>query len=207
MSIAVARKSAPVVPASRYSADLKSTAGRLDEQRFDHEVTFERFFRYYEKQALIQAHKILGRSGIDADDIVQEAFVSAWLGIDKLSDPQKAKSWLMGIVKNKAVDALRKSHDLPVESHDERPSRLVPEPESWIVFKEELAMVVHHINHGMTERQRLCWQLRKLDNFSYEQIAEETRLTQATVRGTLARTKQKMKPILEGSSAKFQLSL
>lgn len=59
MSIAVARKSAPVVQASRYSPDLKSTAGQLDEQRFDHEVTFERFFRYYEKQALIQAHKIL----------------------------------------------------------------------------------------------------------------------------------------------------
>ena len=55
----------------------------------------------------------------DAEDIVQESFLKAWKHLKKF-DPQKArfKTWLMQIVRNTAIDSLRKKRIVPLSTFD-----------------------------------------------------------------------------------------
>ena len=53
----------------------------------------------------------LTNSHADADDAVQEAFITAWQTLDTLRETDKVKSWLMRIVSRKAIDVIRKRRD------------------------------------------------------------------------------------------------
>ncbi len=59
----------------------------------------------------------------DVDDVVQEAFVTAWQRLPELDDPSKVKSWLMRVVSRKAVDRIRatRSHADVDEIEHQRP--------------------------------------------------------------------------------------
>ncbi|MBR5289014.1 MAG: sigma-70 family RNA polymerase sigma factor [Clostridia bacterium] len=48
------------------------------------------------------------RSRMDAEDVVQDAVLSAWERIDSLRDPSAFRTWMMTIVANKSKMALRK---------------------------------------------------------------------------------------------------
>jgi len=58
-------------------------------------------------RAFRTASAILGNEA-DARDVVQEAFVSAWLKLPRLRDAQRFDAWLNRIVLNRCRDALRR---------------------------------------------------------------------------------------------------
>ena len=52
------------------------------------------------------ARRILSGSA-ELDDVVQEAFITAWHRIPELEDLSKVKSWLMRITSRTAIDHIR----------------------------------------------------------------------------------------------------
>ena len=64
---------------------------------------------YYPKMRGI-CIKIVGHNGADVDDIVHDAFVLAFISLDKLKNPCKFGEWLTTITKNvslKYIDQLK----------------------------------------------------------------------------------------------------
>jgi RNA polymerase sigma-70 factor, ECF subfamily len=70
---------------------------------------FEAFYDRHGGAAYSLAHRIAGDPGL-AEDVTQEAFLSIWRSSARF-DPARGsvRSWVLGIVRNRAIDALRRS--------------------------------------------------------------------------------------------------
>ncbi len=82
-------------------------AGRGDAKAFS--LIYDR----HSTAAYSLAYRMCGRKGL-AEDVVQEAFVSLWrAGARYEAKRGSVRTWILGIVHNRAIDALRRStvHD------------------------------------------------------------------------------------------------
>ncbi|MFP7760820.1 RNA polymerase sigma factor [Marisediminicola sp. LYQ134] len=125
----------------------------------------------------------------EADDIVQDAFLTAWRRLGDLESPGQVRGWLMTIVSNKSMDRLRsrRDHDsigawTPTTSHAHGPERVVE-------ARLQLDAVWLALDKLPTE-QRQCWLLRETGGHSYAEIAEALGLSVSTVRGSIARARK-----------------
>ena len=125
----------------------------------------------------------------DVDDVVQEAFVTAWQRLPDLDDPAKAKSWLMRIVSRKSVDRLRASR--PAEDIDtiERSAPDHAGPARVVETRSEVEALGAALQE-LPASQRECWVLRELGGYGYDEIAAELDIPVSTVRGQLARARK-----------------
>jgi RNA polymerase sigma-70 factor, ECF subfamily len=64
----------------------------------------------------------------DREDALQDTLVQAWLGIGKLRDPSRARSWLLQVARNRCRDHLRRTRrpedPAPAEVIEERMNAL-----------------------------------------------------------------------------------
>ncbi|WP_449374515.1 RNA polymerase sigma factor [Arthrobacter psychrolactophilus] len=130
----------------------------------------------------------LTRSHDEADDVVQEALVTAWKDIGTLQDGAAVKAWLMRIVGRRAIDAgrRRKSHDNLDDQAD--PADRKPTPEQAAVASSA-RMALNNALARLPEEQRRCWVLKEFGGQSYDEIAEALGISAASVRGRLARAR------------------
>gem|GEM_PF-164016 len=142
------------------------------------------------------AARILGHGDGEADDAVQEASLLAWQRIDTVEEPDRVRTWLFRIAANKALDRLRRRHphlDLEAlpEASEDRP---VDEVVATRMQVDALAGVVENL----PDAQRAVWVLREIGGASYAEIAEQTGLSAASVRGLLARARRTVLEQMEG---------
>jgi len=127
----------------------------------------------------------------EADDIVQESFITAWRQLPTLKDAHAVRPWLMRITSRKAIDRIRsrKNHEPLHEWDVQAPMSQSP------VHKVEIASQRERLTEalaGLTTTQRQTWLLREVGEYSYEEIGEQLGLPPSTVRGQLARARRKL---------------
>ncbi len=134
------------------------------------------------------ARRVLGSAASSADDVVQEALITAWQQLPQLQDHSAVRSWLVRVTSRKAVDLLRglKHHD-DVDDVD-APAAEGAGPES-MADASALAGSLHAALDALPEQQRQAWTMRELGGLSYEEVAEELGVPVSTVRGLLARAR------------------
>lgn len=139
------------------------------------------------------------RSSSDADDVVQEALITAWRRLDELREPERVRSWLATAVARRATDVLRTRarrdvQPMPeVEQEDDRspaPERVAEGRLATTALREALAR--------LPEDQREVWLLREMAELSYDEIAERLGTSPATVRGRLSRARSAVLAAMEG---------
>jgi RNA polymerase sigma factor (sigma-70 family) len=70
----------------------------------------------HRQEALRLAGRLLRRRAHEAEDIVQEAFLHAFLSLARLRSPERFRGWLLGIVLNLARSRWRTRLDYPLEA-------------------------------------------------------------------------------------------
>lgn len=132
--------------------------------------------------------RILNASA-DVDDVVQEAFVTAWQRLPELEDPGKVKSWLMRVVSRKAVDRIRARRP-QVSVDDVEPPAPAHASPSRVAETRAGVDALGAALHRLADAERECWVLREVGGYSYEEISEEMDVPVTTVRGLLARARK-----------------
>ncbi|MEF2977089.1 RNA polymerase sigma factor [Subtercola sp. YIM 133946] len=147
---------------------------------------FELLMRRYGSLLRAYAARIVRPS--DADDVVQETFVTAWQDLPDLANPASVRSWLITIVTRKSIDRLRaERHHDSIDDHDVADS--APGPEG-AASAESLDEALSQALSTLPEDQRRCWVLREIAGYGYNQIADELDLPVSTVRGLLVRSRK-----------------
>ena len=124
----------------------------------------------------------------DADDVVQETFVTAWQELPNLKNPASVRSWLITTVTRKSLDRLRGTREQDsLDDHDVFDPKDGP---AEIAAATSLDEALSQVLSALPEDQRRCWVLREIAGYGYDEIAEQLDLPVSTVRGLLARSRK-----------------
>jgi RNA polymerase sigma-70 factor (ECF subfamily) len=133
----------------------------------------------------------------EVDDVVQEAFVTAWQRLPELDDPGRVRSWLMRIVSRKALDRLRATR--PQVSVDDiaAPAPARESPQRVVEGRAGVEALAAALG-TLADAERECWVLREVGGLSYDEIGEAMDTPVTTVRGLLARARKHIIVRMEG---------
>ncbi len=150
---------------------------------------FEVFYDRHGGVAYSLAYRIVGsRQG--AEDVTQEAFISIWRSGARFDSTRgSVRSWTLGIVRNRAIDALRRdSGKAPKLDFDDdalleqRPSEELTEDE---VVRRDQAAGVRGALQDLPSDQSKVIQLAYFGGFSHSEIAEMLGMPLGTVKGRM----------------------
>jgi RNA polymerase sigma factor (sigma-70 family) len=140
--------------------------------RSGHDAAFTELHRRHRPSLERLARRLLCQSSHDPEDVLQDAFLSAYLALRAIDRPIALKAWLSMIVRNRAIDYLRQPHASRVGSDSEGLLTLVPaplgDPADVLAVREELHSVFDAIRK-LPDRQRLALVRR---DFEGQKIAE-----------------------------------
>ena len=137
-----------------------------------------------------------------AADITQEVFLAAWKARDRF-DPSRGPlaAWLVGIAKNKIVDAYRKDGRRVPEIHDADGDRVdrVPDGRTPLDRLADRLLVTEALS-TLPERPRKVIELAFLEGLTHEQITEQTAIPLGTVKSDIKRGLARLRSFLEAAS-------
>ncbi|GAA4376518.1 hypothetical protein GCM10023166_28080 [Paeniglutamicibacter cryotolerans] len=135
-------------------------------------------------------------SNNEVDDVVQEAFITAWEKLATLEDCGAVRSWMMKIVSHKSMDRIRAHKKETQLDDDELPAPESASPSGITQENSQLEALSMALSE-LPAPQRRCWVMKELGQFSYEEMADELELPVSTVRGLLARARMNLIPRME----------
>ncbi|GAA2757404.1 sigma-70 family RNA polymerase sigma factor [Actinopolymorpha rutila] len=157
-------------------------------------TAFAQLVRRYSGPAYRIALRILGDADA-AQDVAQEAFLTAWRRLDRIREEQAFAAWLYRIVTTAALQAARSRRAHPDAELDHEHVRLPPSatgnPEQHVLAAHLLTALQAALGL-LTPEQRACWVLRELEGLSYDEIAEVAGIGPDAVRGRIHRARVRL---------------
>ncbi|MET0285255.1 MAG: sigma-70 family RNA polymerase sigma factor [Polyangiales bacterium] len=161
-------------------------------QRGDLDAKRQLFQRYVALASAI-AFRLTGHDS-DLEDIVQDSFIAAFAGLDRLAEPAAFRGWLASIVTRTAIATLRKRKllsRLGLLRREPVQLELLTGPGAPADVVTELRAVYAALESFPAE-ERVTLLLRRYDQLSLEQIAEQTGTSLATVKRRLVRAEARL---------------
>lgn len=156
-------------------------------------VAFDELVRRHTAAMYRVAYRILNDRA-EAEDAVQDAWVSAWRSLHRFRGDAAPTTWLYRVVTNAALAQVRRRRPaVPMDISDESMSHLVSDrdagnPEGHAMRSEEAGRV-HRAIATLEPSQRVPLVLREFEGMSYEQIAEVLEVNEAALRSRLHRAR------------------
>ena len=196
-----------MAPTNR-SGTVPDEATLLARMRVGDDDAFEACVRAYCGQLLIVARRIL-KNEEDAQDAVQEAFLSAFKDIGRFEGRSLLGTWLHRIVVNAALRRLRRRQRrpecsiedlLPHFGDDEH--QIVP-PTPWqetsgmILLQKEARELVQRCIGQLPEIYRTVLLLRDIEELDTEETARMLEVSPGVVKTRLHRARQALRTLLD----------
>src|SRR6476469_2465789 len=183
--------------------DLKALA---DEElmalvREGDDAAFEIVYDRHKTAAFSLAYRIAGTRGV-AEDVVQEAFLSLWRSGARYDRTRgSVRTWVLGIVHNRAIDGLRRSmvHDRRRASDEGIEERFEARERTDVeVARNDEAREVHAALRALPAEQCKVIELAYFGGFSQSEIADMLETPIGTVKGRTRLGLEKMRDQLGG---------
>ncbi len=146
-----------------------------------------------------------------AEELAQETFVRAYRNLNFLKDDTRLSTWLFGIARNVAREAVRKNikdeKNIPL---DEPESLRVPSAgrnPDGAMLDRELNQTIKHALAGLDEDKRIVFSLKIFEERSYEEISAITGHSIGKLKTDLFRARAEMRKILEPYVNSSQLAV
>ena len=133
------------------------------------------------------------RQQADAEDVAQEVFLAAFRSLDRLREPDRFRTWLLGIAARKAADCIRRRKRraafLPLDGDVPAPAPAPPPPAP--------ADAIEAVVEGLPDGWRLVFALRHHEGYSCVRIARLLEIPEGTVYSRLSRVHAAIRKALE----------
>jgi RNA polymerase sigma factor (sigma-70 family) len=144
----------------------------------------------------------------DAEDVSQEVFIAVFKSIHQFKENSKLSTWIYKIATNKCLEFIRKKNakkrfsfmqtilgnEIPLDKTSYFTE--VNHPGILLENQEKSALIFKAID-TLTESQRIVFTLAKIDEKSYQEIAEITGKSLSSVESILFRAKKALQQKLE----------
>ncbi|MEW6695202.1 ECF RNA polymerase sigma factor SigE [Tepidimonas thermarum] len=141
------------------------------------------------------AWRMLGNEA-DADEVVADAFYEVWRQAGRFAGRSKVRTWILGIVRHKALDVLRSrqqfadnalSEDDLVSIVDDNPT-----PYEWLVEHQRMQVVAACMD-ALPAPQKECLHLALVEGMTIAEIARVVGVPDNTVATRIHHAKRKLK--------------
>ena len=167
---------------------------------------FRMLYEEYYSRCYALAYRIMKNSD-DAEEVVQESFVKAYLALDKFKGESSFYTWLYKIVRNRAIDVHRKLKRRATKATEEEELvRVANSSQSFVndargadsilETKEDLSILQKALGM-LKEEQREILVLREMEGFSYDEIANLIGINSGTVMSRLFYARKALMKILQ----------
>jgi RNA polymerase sigma-70 factor (ECF subfamily) len=157
----------------------------------DQKAQFQIYKLYY--KAMYNTSLRIVNDTMEAEDIMQEAFLSAFEKIDTYSGTVSFGAWLKKIVINRSLDALgkRKAVFEDIESH----IGIRDESSDDSARSEEIDVKIEEVKEAidnLPDGYRVILSLYLLEGYDHDEIADILKISSSTSRSQLSRARQKL---------------
>lgn len=159
----------------------------------------------YEEKLLRYIMRISGGSREDAEDILQDVFISAYKNLNDFDVDLKFSSWIYRIAHNKVISHYRKVTARPKTTTYEGDNELL----NILASDEDLmrdldrkytAQQVKHILSQMDERYREVLVLKFLEDKDYKELSDILEKPMGTVATLINRAKKQFRELSKGDN-------
>lgn len=177
--------------------DLLRRLGAGDEE------AFRGLFRRYGPSAVALARRI-ARQPFLAEEIVQEAFLAVWRNPHGYEESRgSVRTWLMGMVHHRAVDAVRREEAQRRRAEDVAGASIeeVEDPAEQVIEEVDLPQERRAVRAALgelPEEQRQVIELMYFGGLSQSTIAERLSLPLGTVKSRTLLGMRRLRTALEG---------
>jgi len=148
-------------------------------------------------------YRILGER-TEAEDAAQEAFLRAYLNLQRYDPSRSFKTWVLTIASNHCIDRLRRRRMTLLSIDDPLPNLSLsgdePEPEDESILREQSAEI-QAILGQLNPDYRAAVVLRYWYDFSYSEIADVLETTESAIKSRLFRARQILAEKLDSNPA------
>jgi len=152
-----------------------------------------KLYKLYSKAMFNVGYRITGNQD-DAEDVLQEAFISAFRNLNSYRGDSAFGAWLKRIVVNKAINTLNK------KKHES-----IPDDDRWDVPEEEApaeygdGLTVERVKKSieqLPDGYRSVLSLYLLEGYDHQEIAEIMGISESTSKSQLNRAKGKLRELI-----------
>lgn len=133
---------------------------------------FEMIVREYSEQLYWQIRRMV-LSHEDANDLLQNTFVKAWINIDYFRADAKLSTWLYRIALNECLTFLNKQRAAGMVAIDDPEASVIQKLESDPYFSGDSAqLLLQKALLSLPEKQRMVFNLKYYQEMKYEDMSE-----------------------------------
>jgi len=167
---------------------------RLRNSETRHEA-FKELVHTYTPQLYSQIRRIVLYHD-DADDVLQNTFMKAWIALDNFRGDAQLSTWLYRIAMNESLTFLQKQRENLSLDSDE--SSVIQKLEADRYFDGDKAEAQLQTAISMLpDKQRIVFNLRYFDNLSYDEISQILGTSVGALKASYHFATQKLKSFLE----------
>lgn len=170
-------------------------ADLIEQCRQGNREAFYRLYKLYARSMYNVSYRIVNNTG-EAEDALQEAFISAFRNLHYYRGDASLGSWLKRIVVNKSINAIKKNRteQLPDNAEFDVPDRTEDQERDFPFSVEKVRKAMASLPDGY----RSVISLYLVEGYDHGEIAEILGISESTSKSQFNRSKKKIREILEG---------
>jgi RNA polymerase sigma-70 factor (ECF subfamily) len=162
------------------------------------QAAFERIYHLYEKRLYQYVMTLVNDPSI-ADDIFGETMMAIWRGAGTFIRTSRVSTWIFGIARHKALDALRRTarrqREVNLDGALEVPS--VEDTPLEDIHRKQLELVTQRALSALSREHQEVLRLVFFEDMPYEDIAQLLTIPTNTVKTRVFYAKQHLKAQLD----------
>jgi len=156
-------------------------------------------YKLYYKAMYNTAFRIVNDS-FEAEDVMQESFLSAFTKLNSFSEKVTFGAWLKKIVINKSITSLKKTHKFEKVPLEKVALKEIEEDSSD--YRESNASEILNKMSALKNNYKVALTLNLIEGYDCEEIAQIMDISYENTRTTISRAKNKLRKLLSETYAR-----
>lgn len=138
------------------------------------------------RSLLAQATQYLGNSD-DAEDVVQDVFMTLWVLKDRIPDMKRMRNMASVVCRNASLNKKRKSREI---SSLEMPDMATDQANAYeqMAYREDVCRLRRGVR-ALSSKHRAILRMRNVENMTYADMAKILGSTENSVRGMISKAR------------------